>query len=250
MRKEIVKAELLIAQIAGRQHGVISSAQLLWAGLSPASIDRRVRSGRLHRLYRGVYAVGHRKISREGKWLAAVLACGTGAVLSHESAACLWGISPTCPPFARVTVPTPGGRSKRRGIVVHRSRTLGPRDTTRRKNIPVTSPARTRTDMGWGPEPTRSHLERLFLNLVRRAGIPRPEVNVKVGPYTVDFLWRTECLIVETDGYEFHSSRASFERDRARDRYLQAHGFVVLRFTYREVTDDPEAVVTSLRAHL
>ena len=76
-----------IARIAARQHGVVRYDQLRWAGLVPSAITRRVRSGRLHRLHRGVYAVGHTDLTREGKWIAAVFACGEGAVLSHESAA-------------------------------------------------------------------------------------------------------------------------------------------------------------------
>jgi hypothetical protein len=84
--------DALIARIAARQHGVVSSAQLQSAGMSPSAIDRRVHAARLHRIHRGVYAVGHRRLSDEGRWMAAVLACGEGAVVSHLSAAELWGI--------------------------------------------------------------------------------------------------------------------------------------------------------------
>src|SRR5688572_17062139 len=119
MRKEIAKPELLIARIAARQHGVASQAQLSWAGLSPAGITRRVKAGRLHRIYRGVYAVGHTDLSREGGWLAAVLACGEGAVLSHESAAHVWGLSPRIPDVSHVTVPSRNGRRKRPGVRLH-----------------------------------------------------------------------------------------------------------------------------------
>ncbi len=82
----------MIAAIAARQHGVITFEQLLKAGLSQSGISRRVKAGRLHRIHKGVYAVGHRGLSREGWWMAAVLACGQGAVLSHSSAAALWGM--------------------------------------------------------------------------------------------------------------------------------------------------------------
>ncbi len=210
----------MVAEIAGRQHGVI-------------------------------YAVGHRKISQEGRWIAAVFAFGPQAVLSHDSAAALWGLarSPTSA-VVHVTVPTSNGRTKRRGIRLHYSSSLTSSDTTRRKNIPVTTRERTLADMGWDSEPTRSHLERLFLKLIRTAGLPRPEVNAKVGPYTVDFLWRAQRLVVETDGYEFHSSRASFESDRRRDRELQRRGFVVLRFTYRDVTERQRATVDALQVQL
>ncbi len=81
-----------IAALAGRQHGVVGRRQLLDLGAGPGSIDRRVSAGRLHRIHRGVYAAGHTVLSREGRWAAAVLACGPGAVLSHRSAAALWGM--------------------------------------------------------------------------------------------------------------------------------------------------------------
>jgi very-short-patch-repair endonuclease len=229
---------------------VVSFAQLLGAGLTPSMIKRRVQAGRLHRIHRGVYAVGNPNLTREGHWMAAVLACGEGAVLSHGSAACLWAISPTSPSTIHVTVPAPGGRSRRRGIVVHRSRTLTPSETTRRRLIPVTTHARTLRDLGYGPEPTRSDLERAFLRLCRKHGIPKPEVNVRVGPYVVDFLWRKARLIAETDGYRYHAGRVAFEADLARTNHLKRLGYEVLRFSYREVTKQPLTVVSSLQAQL
>ena len=237
----------MVGRIAANQHGVVTFAQLARAGLSPASIDRRVKAGRLHRLFRGVYAVGHRKLSREGRWMAAVLACGEGAALSHSSAAHLWSLSPTSPPSAHVTVPGDAGRASRRGIVLHRSTTLTPSDVTRRHNIPVTTEARTKRDMGWSTERTRSDLERKFLALLRSHELPLPEVNARLGPFEVDFLWRNEGLIVELDGFEFHSSRASFEGDRRRDRELQLRGFAVMRFTHRDFDQAPEILTRSLR---
>jgi very-short-patch-repair endonuclease len=171
-------------------------------------------------------------------------------VLSHQSAAALWRLSPTCPPLAHVTVPGANGRRKRRGIVVHRARTLTAAETTRRKGIPVTTQARTLADLGYGPERTRSDLERLFLRICRKHGIPKPAVNVRVGPYEVDFLWRAEGLVVEVDGWRYHSDRRAFEADRARDRELPRRGLLVLRFTDRELSTQPDAVAASLRAHL
>jgi very-short-patch-repair endonuclease len=100
------------------------------------------------------------------------------------------------------------------------------------------------------PEPdlTRSELERLFLRLCRRHRLPSPEANAHAGPFEVDFIWRDLSLIVETDGFRHHGSRAAFESDRARDARLQALGYRVLRFTYRQVREAPEAVVASLRS--
>ena len=120
MRKVLDGPDALVAKIAANQHGVITTAQLFYAGLSEAAITRRVTAGRLHRLYRGVYAVGHTNLSQEGKWMAAVLACGEGAALSHDSAAHLWRYSPKSPPYSHVTVPDHGGRSKRKGVALHR----------------------------------------------------------------------------------------------------------------------------------
>ena len=162
MRQKIAKPEKLIAAIAGRQHGVARVDQLLAAGLSAKGITRRVQTGLLHRLYRGVYAFGHTNLSREGRWIAAVFACGPSAVLSHESAAHLWNISPTSPPTIHVTVPSISGRKKRPGIRIHYSTTLTEAQITKRKNIPVTTPSRTLADLGYDKDGTRSDLERLF----------------------------------------------------------------------------------------
>lgn len=250
MRQQLATPDRRIAQIAARQHGVVGFDQLIGAGLTPSGVLRRAQAGRLHRLYRGVYAVGHASLSREGRWLAAVLACGPQAVLSHESAAELWSLAPRSPRLTHVTVPGDAGRARRRGIVVHRSRTLVGDDATRRRGIPVTTPERTKRDLGWGAEQTRSHLERAFLHLLRAHGIDPPEVNARVGHYEVDFIWRARRLVVETDGWAYHGSRAAFESDRRRDRELQARGYVVLRFTYREVIGEPEALAAALRRSL
>jgi very-short-patch-repair endonuclease len=250
MRRKRATADQIIAEIAARQHGVVALDQLYRAGLTHPAVRRRAQAGRLHRVHRGVYAIGNPNITREGHWIAAVLACGEGAVLSHQSAAALWKLSPTSPAVVHVTVPGSNGRRKRNGIVLHRSTTLIPAETTRRRGIPVTTQARTLADLGHGPERTRSDLERLFLRLCREHGLPRPEVNSRVGSYEVDFHWREERLIVEVDSYRYHSDRATFRADRARDRELGRRGFIVLRFADEELAEDPLAVVTSLQAHL
>lgn len=94
---------------------------------------------------------------------------------------------------------------------------------------------------------TRSELERLFLRLCRRHRLPMPEVNVAIGGMTVDFLWRGPGVVVETDGYRFHRGSAAFEEDRARDLRLRTLGYDVIRLSYRQVVDEPEAVATTLR---
>jgi very-short-patch-repair endonuclease len=248
--RQFLATDRQIARTAANQHGVIRIDQLHRSGLSPDAIKRRVAAGRLHRLHRGVYAVGHTNLSAKGRLIAAVFAYGPSAVASHDSAAWLWSLSPRCPPFCHVTVPGTAGRAGRKGIVLHRTTTLTPGETTVRDGIRTTTRERTLADLGWDREPTRSHLERLFLRVIRDAGLPRPDVNARLGSYEVDFLWRAERLVAELDGYAYHSSREQFAADRRRDRELQRRGYVVLRFTYEEVTREPEAVLAALRAEL
>jgi very-short-patch-repair endonuclease len=137
---------LAVARLAARQHGVLSRAQLVKLGLSEAAIATRVRTGRLHRVHRGVYAVGHPLLTGHGRFMAAVLACGKAAVLSHGSAALVWGLPWPDPGRVHVTIPPPGGRAPRALVVVHRAR-LGQGEATRRHRIPVTSPSRTLVDL-------------------------------------------------------------------------------------------------------
>jgi len=92
----------LLADLAGRQHGVVARRQLLEAGAGPRAVELRLERGRLHSVHAGVYAVGHRSLSPQGRWMAAVLAGGVRAVLGHRSAAALWGIRPSA--SARVEV--------------------------------------------------------------------------------------------------------------------------------------------------
>jgi very-short-patch-repair endonuclease len=136
-----------LAALAERQHGVVSREQLRRLGLGEHGIARRVRSGRLHRLYRGVYSVGHPVLGREGRWMAAVLAGGPGAVLSHASAGSLWDIRASGATRIDVTIPQRGGRRERPGLRVHRSRRLGRHEVTLRRRIPVTTLARTLLDL-------------------------------------------------------------------------------------------------------
>jgi very-short-patch-repair endonuclease len=94
--------------------------------------------------------------------------------------------------------------------------------------------------------PTRSALERRFLGVIREAGLPRPEVNHTVGPYEIDFAWLEQRVLVEVDGWQAHGHRLAFERDRARDAELTAMGYVVLRFTWRQVRDTPLLVAAQV----
>jgi very-short-patch-repair endonuclease len=289
------RRDAAIASLAAAQHGVISAQQLYGLGLPATTIRHRVTSSRLHRIHRGVYAVGHSRLSNEGRWMAAVLACGPGAALSHRSAAELWSIrrAPRLSTAAGtsgqdpidVTVPGVAGRKRHKAIALHRSSTLSASECTRRDGIPVTKPARTLADLrpvlsdaefaavvreaeflrlpigdrpGSRPggvdrraaERTRTELESKFLALVRRHRLPRPEVNVRIDRFEVDFLWRPQRLIVEVDGWESHGTRSAFEEDRARDARLKLLGYGVVRFTWRQVTSEGAGVPRALRALL
>jgi Transcriptional regulator, AbiEi antitoxin/Protein of unknown function (DUF559) len=136
-----------VSGLAARQYGVVTLGQLLGVGLGEHGVYERVRTGRLLRLYRGVYAVGHEQLRADGYRLAAVLACGPGAVLSHASAAALWGIRGSAATVIDVTVPSRAGRLSRNGIRIHRSGRLGARDVTTKDGIPVTTVARTLLDL-------------------------------------------------------------------------------------------------------
>jgi very-short-patch-repair endonuclease len=281
-QRDISGPDAAISRVAANQHGVLALPQLVSAGISKAGVTRRLSKGRLHRVHRGVYAVGHRHISNEGRWMAAVLACGEGAVLSHISAAELWEIRrprrrlPGDPPApAHVTVPISSGRRGGTGFMLHRSSTLLARHCTRRLGIPVTTPARTLADLrpllspaqlaavrreaeflrlplgeGSSEERARSELEQLFLALCGRHRLPQPVVNAQVGDCEVDFLWRNARLIAEVDGWESHRSRSAFEEDRARDVHLSVLGYRVLRFTWRQVESDPRRVAKTIRVLL
>lgn len=133
-----------IGALAGRQHGVVARRQLRELGFGDSTIDSRLRRGALLALHRGVYAVGHRKLTIQGRWMAAVLACGPGAVLSHRSAGQHWALVPRSRSIPEVT--RPRGFKGRPGIRAHRS-TLPPDEVEVLDGIPVTSASRTLFDM-------------------------------------------------------------------------------------------------------
>lgn len=132
-----------IARLAERQHGVVATWQLLTLGFTQDDIDYRARIGRLHRIHHGVYAVGYAKLTPKGHRMAAVLAYGPDAVLSHRSAAAHWDVGPG---FWKVEVTMPHSRRSRKGTRAHRT-TLHPEDITVHDGIPLTSPARTILDL-------------------------------------------------------------------------------------------------------
>jgi predicted transcriptional regulator of viral defense system len=295
--------EARIAEWAERQHALVTLPQLQSLGLGRSGVSRRASNGRLHRVHRGVYAVGHPHLTQRGDWMAAVLACGPRAVLSHRSAAALHGIRRDNRAKADVTLSGGSARSRPR-IEVHRTSTLEAADITVVDGIPCTTVARTLVDLGdvvsrqaveravsqaeamrvfdgravhealarAGPrrgagilravlesyeEPvlTEKGIEEAFLALCRKAALPSPAVNAWMSlhdgiAYKADFLWRAEKLIAETDGRDVHTTRKAFEHDRLRDQRLTLAGFTVVRFTWRQVANEPQRVSGALRSLL
>lgn len=290
MREQSDTPDVAMARIAAQQHGVITVAQLHEIGLDKSAVWRRLQGGRLHRIHKGVYTVGHSAPHLHTHFMAAVLACGSGAVLSHISAAVLWKLLRPIGGPVHVSVPTTSGRKSRRGIHIHRCPSLNPNApgepspspssnwqgggrgrrllTTHRDRIPVTTVPRTIEDLqstslpprlirrakrqaelmgyrldGVESDGTRSDLEVLFLELCARYGIPRPEVNVKLGRWEVDFLWRAQRVVVETDYWSYHRGSVAFDEDHARELDLHAAGYTVFRFTDRQLEDETERVM-------
>jgi hypothetical protein len=144
--KKVETSSQGVWELVRRQHGVIARRQLVDLGFTGKAIRHRVNCGRLHPVRRGVYAVGRVQIGREGRWMAAVLACGPDALLSHRSAAALGGFGEEHPAFIEVSVHR--HRNVRRpGIRVHDRAGLWNRDIGMRLGIPVTSPVRTFLDL-------------------------------------------------------------------------------------------------------
>jgi very-short-patch-repair endonuclease len=135
-----------IGQLADRQHGVVTRADLRALGISENAIDARAKNGRLWRIHRGVYAVGRPTLALRGRFIAAVLSCGPGAALSHVAAGVLQGVLRERGPRIDVTVPGSGGRRRRGVVVIHRG-ALPDHEVTVVEGIPVTSPARTFVDL-------------------------------------------------------------------------------------------------------
>jgi hypothetical protein len=134
--------ERAIGALAERQHGVVGRAQLSELGLGDGAIEHRLKLGRLRPVHRGIYTIGHRLLTPEGRWMAATLAYGPGAVLSHRAAAALWGMREG----AWVEVTVPSGRHGRNGIHVHRGK-LPPDERTTHRGIPTTTVPRTLLDI-------------------------------------------------------------------------------------------------------
>jgi predicted nuclease of predicted toxin-antitoxin system len=269
-----------LARFAAGQWGVVSRRELLELGFSPKQVKGLVTRGHLHPLHRGVYAVGHRNVTTEGRWLAAVKACGDDAVLSHFSAACHHGWLRYDGRPVDVTATT---RRKRPMVKTHRS------DVVERvvvRQIPVTPRLRTIVDLartepepvvkralrqarlgedelarlprtgvlgrilGLSAAPTRSEPEDFVLDLVLRAGFEHPLVNAPYpnSTYIPDLWWPRERLIVEVDSREWHSDPLAQVADLDRQADLEVAGERIIRTTKAQVRRDPGRFVARLRA--
>ena len=280
------QSDAQIASLAAKQYGHVTRQQLTTSG----SPGRRSRFGsRKANSSRppGVYAVGHPRPEGVARAAAARLACGPGAVLSHFSAAALWGLT-GWPTVHEVTV-----SAKRRpsGIRIHVHPTLDSRDIRVRRGIRVTSPARTvidiaprQTDSGrqravseallqkhmrsdqleatlkrypnhpgasllrHPGDPTRSEFERRFPPYCKRHNLPTPKMNAQVAGYEVDALFVAERVIIELDSWEFHKDRRSFELDRERDAATLEANHVTIRITWDRFKNEPDREAARLHS--
>jgi very-short-patch-repair endonuclease len=283
--------------LARKQHGVLTRGQLTALGLTRRGIEHRIARGRLHPVGRGIYAVGRPGLTPQGRWMAAVLACGGegAAALSHSSAAALFKIGTEQAAAIEITRLSIDP-IRIRGVKVHRRPGLKDGWYGLYEGIPITSPVQTLIDLAtrhgrpqmersineadklglvrtddlrkaldqYLGEPgvarlrtiidrrtfryTRTELERAFLPLARRAGLPLPRTSVYVTGHEVDFHFPDLKLVVETDGLTYHRTPAQQAKDRERDQDHSAAGLFPLRFTHAQIKFEPDHVVRILRA--
>jgi Transcriptional regulator, AbiEi antitoxin len=292
MRKE-VRSHRSLTRLADRQHGVVSARQLRALSYSSAAISRATKAGRLHRVHRGVYAVGRSLLSPHGHCRAAVGACGPDALLSHASAAWLWGLLPSLAKPIEVSLPRRG--RPRAGIHVHHILCLEAADRAESAAIPVTAIPRVLLDLAGAGSPwllrqaieraerlgslelmkldglldrsagrpgakrlrqaleiyrdpafSRARSELLFLDLVKKADLPRPALNTFIVGYEIDAYWERERFAVEVDGWGSHRTRAAFEADPLRQEQLKLAGIDSLRITARRIEREPHQVARNL----
>ncbi len=295
------RRERALAAYASARFGVVGRGELLALGFSLDEIDHRVALGRLVEVFEGAFSHGVAPLMREGRWRAAVLSCGRGALLSHRSAAELLDLLPGSDREPHVVVPRDGPR-RRRGIVVHGALTLEPSEC---RGIRCTTPSRTLVDLAGQVRPsdledavaraarggtldavailaildtgaryrgarrlrrvlaerdprsgpTRSRFEQALRSLCRRYDLPLPIVNAQLDvglprPLEVDFLWPEERVVVETDGFAFHSDPSRLVEDRRRDVALKLAGYERLRFSWPDLTRREEVTAGQIRTLL
>ena len=260
-----------IFELATRQHGVVARWQLTLAGLAEREFGYAWRG--LRRVHQGVRAVGD--LSQLGRYMAAALALGPAAVVSHVSALMLLGLLPHAPGDIHVSVPGYNGRRRRGGIEVHRLARLAAGTCL---GIPVTSPTQALKDAklprhllyraleeaekrryqvtlplndvvrlrqateGY----TRSPAEAEALLVMAEHGLELPLVNHQLNGVEADFHWPHPRLVLEIDGWEFHKERRQFEEDRRRELVHAAAGWRVVRASALQVFETPELLVRAI----
>jgi hypothetical protein len=289
VRPQSITPEQVIARIASRAHGVVTRAELLAADVTRAEIKWRLKTGALIPVFPGVYRVGHCAPSVEAWYLAAVKACGEGAMLSGTAAAHLYGLIKGRPPSPEVTTQTV---RRIRGIRQRRSRH---RQATTFRCIQVTTVPRTLIDLAadlplddlaracheagvrYGTTPAHvkaamhgrpkgatnlravmtgdarvvlSKLEKQFLHILEAADLPLPVTNRVAGGRRVDCRWPEHKLTVELLSYTFHNSRHAWENDQRRQREAYARGDQFRTYTYDDVFERPHVVLAELRTLL
>ena len=289
--------DLAVARIAARQRTLVTSEQLVACGFSRDAVAYRVKAGRLHVVFPGVYSVGCGELPSLARELAARLWCGEGSFLSHRSAAFVWGMRKSPPAEVEISVVARECRS-RDGVRVHRIAAIDRREFQREQGLWVSSPARAvlevaavgrrdelvdvidaglalrrftagdlklvlernRPCRGAGRLAalladetvmaiSRSKAEKALLRLIRDAGLPLPETNVKFGRFEADFVWREQRLIVELDSATYHSGPGVFQRDHEKDLVFRGAGFDVMRPTRAHVVyEGPRVLVLIAQA--
>jgi hypothetical protein len=265
------------SRIAGRQHGAVTTAQLLALGLSRSAVKRWHAKGLLHREFRGVWRFGHRAPSYQARYTAAVLACGEGAALSGPAAQYHYGLRRGDPPPPEVTAPTeraiPGIRTRQRtvptriwngiptttvpqtiadlapvlsldalALVCHEADVRFGVTRVEATNRP--GAAKLRAIYDGDHDLILGWLERELRRLLSGANLPLPRFNRRQGRHYVDCRW--PGLTVELDGYRFHRTRHAWEQDQERRRAARRRGDEFRRYTHADLTEHPAETIAEI----
>ena len=275
-----------MAELAARQHGVVAAWQLAALGFTPTMIKRRLEAGRFYRVQHSVLSLTPQVLPR-GRMLAAALTYGPKSALSYRASAAIWDLGPWPTGLIDVTVPRnarPRVGTKVHVATVERvvrdgfpvttvARTLVDlaavlplgrlRDVFERaERLGVLDVYSVSEEMHgrrgakkirvvlaeWAePEPTKNEFEQALRTLCREYDIPLPSQNVVLLGYEVDAFWEPD-LVVELDSWEWHKTRRAFEEDRRKAAGLEAAGYRVLRFSWRQIRGEPELVAAAIRS--
>jgi very-short-patch-repair endonuclease len=275
-----------VAELVARQHGVLAVWQLTELGFTQTMIKRRVEGGRLYRVQSLVYSLTPKVLPR-GQMLAAALSYGPAAVLSHRAAAAIWDLGPWPTGLIDVTVPgrrkgrrgirlhratvervikdgfpvttiartlvdlaaaLPLGRLRDAFERAERLRLLNAKEVSEEMHRKRGAKKIRAILAEWTePEPTKNEFEQSLRDLCRDYDIPLPSQNVVLLGYEVDAFWPPN-LVVELDGWDTHKTRRAFETDRRKAAVLEAAGYRVLRFTWRQMRDERPTIAAAIRS--